>query len=150
MTDTKIVEAVERLSVEAIGVTTLALAHIDPALELTLRQWRALVVIGSAPSGIRVGEIAARLGGSGPSTSRLVRRLEERGLIDAKRDESDRRAMLVRLTADGRRLRDALVVGRRDLIRGALATVRLPGDGGLAENLDRITDRLAALGRGQP
>jgi len=150
MTDTNIVEAVERLSVEAIGVTTLALARIDPDLELTLRQWRALVVIGSAPSGIRVGEIAARLGSSGPSTSRLLRRLEERGLVDARRDDTDRRAMLVRTTADGRRLRDALVVGRRDLIREALATLRLPAAGGLAESLDGITDRLAALGRGRP
>ena len=148
MTDTGIVEAVERLSVEAIGVTALALTRVDPDLELTLRQWRALVVIESTSRGLRVGEIAARLGSSGPSTSRLVRRLEERGLVDARRDESDRRATLVRLTAAGERLRTALVKQRRDLIRGALSTSQFPQGKSLAESLDHITDCLAALGRG--
>lgn len=149
MTDTSIVEAVERLSVEAVGVTTLALMRVDPDLELTLRQWRALVVIESTRSGLRVGEIAARLGSSGPSSSRLVRRLEERGLVEAKRDESDRRATLVRLTAAGERLRTALVEQRRDLIRGALSTRPLPPGEDLAESLEHIADCLAGLGRGR-
>lgn len=145
MTDTRIVEAVERLSVEAIGVTTLALMRVNPDLELTLRQWRALVVLESTRSGLRVGEIAARLGSSGPSTSRLVRRLEERGLVDARRDESDRRATLVRLTAAGERLRTALVEQRRDLIRGALSARQFPTGESLAESLDHIADCLADL-----
>jgi DNA-binding MarR family transcriptional regulator len=149
MTETTIVEAVERLSAEAVGVTTLALTRVDPDLELTLRQWRALVVIESTSPGLRIGEIAARLGSSGPSTSRLVRRLEERGLVDSRRDESDRRATLVRLTAAGERLRTALVEQRRDLIHGALSTRQLPSDGSLAESLDHIADCLADLGRGR-
>jgi DNA-binding MarR family transcriptional regulator len=107
------------------------------------------VVIESTSPGLRIGEIAARLGSSGPSTSRLVRRLEERGLVDSRRDESDRRATLVRLTAAGERLRTALVEQRRDLIHGALSTRQLPSDGSLAESLDHIADCLADLGRGR-
>ena len=59
------------------------------------------LVVGAATDGIRVGEIAGRIGSAVPTTSRLVRRLERRGLVAAERDEADRRATLVRLTPTG-------------------------------------------------
>ncbi len=136
-TDERIVEAVERLMVEAIGVTTVALAQAAPAVDLSIAQWRALMVVGSRASGIRVGEIAARIGSAVPTTSRLVRRLERRALVVAQRDETDRRATLVRLTESGELIRTAIVERRRQLVRDALS-VRpdaLSGElaGGLAE-----------------
>ena len=119
--DERIVEAVERLMVEAIGVTTVALAQSAPDVDLSIAQWRALVVVSARESGIRVGEIAARMGSAVPTTSRLVRRLERRGLVVAQRDEADRRATLVRLTDTGERIRNAIVDRRRQLVRDALA-----------------------------
>ena len=135
--DERIVEAVERLMVEAIGVTTVALAQSAPDVDLSIAQWRALVVVSASESGIRVGEIAARMGSAVPTTSRLVRRLERRGLVLAQRDEADRRATLVRLTDTGERIRNAIVDRRRQLVRDALASrpEGLSGElvGGLAE-----------------
>lgn len=119
--DERIIDAVERLMVEAIGVTTVALAQAAPDVDLTVAQWRGLVVVGSSPGGIRVGEIAARIGSAVPTTSRLVRRLERRGLVVAERDEADRRATLVRLTESGETIRTAIVERRRQLVRDALS-----------------------------
>ncbi len=135
--DERIVEAIERLMVEAIGVTTVALAQAAPEVDLSIAQWRALMVVGSRADGIRVGEIASRIGSAVPTTSRLVRRLERRGLVVAQRDETDRRATLVRLTESGERIRTAIVARRRQLVREALSVRAdaLPGElvGGLAE-----------------
>jgi DNA-binding MarR family transcriptional regulator len=70
-----------------------------------------------------------------PAASRLLRRLERRGYVATARDESDRRATLVRLTVAGSRLRTAVIERRRALLNEALAAhaSRLPKDlsGGL-------------------
>lgn len=128
-----VLEALELLFFGAIGITSFALAGAA-ASELTLSQWRALVVVGRT-DGIRVGDVAARVGISMPAASRLLRRLERRGYVATARDESDRRATLVRLTVAGSRLRTAVIERRRALLNEALAAhaSRLPKDlsGGL-------------------
>ena len=115
MADQRLVNALEGLVVGAVGMTTAALEAFAPAVELTLPQWRALVVVARG-DGIRIGEIGARVGMGVPSTSRLVRRLERRGLVATERDETDRRATLVRATPAGRELWTSLVDHRRALI----------------------------------
>jgi DNA-binding MarR family transcriptional regulator len=114
-----IIESLEMLMFGAVGMTTLALSAAS-AGELTLSQWRALVVIGKVDA-VRVGDIALAVGISLPSASRLVQRLERRHLVTTERDEADRRATLVRLTAKGHELRDEVVARRRGLMESALA-----------------------------
>lgn len=131
-----VMECLELLMFGAIGMTSVALAQ-TAASDLTLPQWRALVVVGRVDS-IRVGEVAARIGMSLPSTSRLIGRLERRGYVTTERDESDRRATLVRLTPDGHSVRAAVIKHRRRLMNDALAShaSRLPKD--LARGIDTI------------
>jgi DNA-binding MarR family transcriptional regulator len=113
-----ILDSLQSIMVGAVGMTTMALSRAS-AGELTLSQWRAIVVIGRNGR-VRVGDISAAVGMSLPSTSRLVRRLERRGLVATERDEADRRATLVRLTATGRRLRTRVMDRRRALMDAAL------------------------------
>ena len=124
----EVIESLELLMFEAIGMTAIAVALATTG-ELTLPQWRALVVVGRVDA-VRVGDIAAAVGMSLPSTSRLIQRLERRGLVTTVRDESDRRATLVRLTDGGRDLRHRVVTRRRALMEDALAAhaPRLPRD----------------------
>jgi DNA-binding MarR family transcriptional regulator len=112
--------AVERILVGGVGVTTLALNEAPEAVELTLAQWRVLAIVAQR-DGVRIGELAGRLGIGVPSASRLVRRLERHGLATAERDERDRRATLVRASGEGRRVREGVLRRRGDLIAGALA-----------------------------
>jgi DNA-binding MarR family transcriptional regulator len=109
-------DALDRVIVAAVGMTTVALAQANPAGELTLPQWRVLMVIGQTPSGVRVSDIARRIGSSSPSASRLIRRMERAGLVSTERDERDRRATLVRLTDSGAKLRSAVIAHRRHVV----------------------------------
>jgi DNA-binding MarR family transcriptional regulator len=111
--------ALERLVVAAVAVTARALSDVAP--ELTLLQWRVLVVVDEAANGIAVGAIAARLGAKVAATSRLVGRLRSHGLVEAVRDEGDARISLVRLSPEGRRLRDRVIDRRRVDLRASLA-----------------------------
>ncbi|HET7029115.1 MAG TPA: MarR family transcriptional regulator [Candidatus Limnocylindrales bacterium] len=128
--------------VESVGITTIALGQASPDVELSFPQWRALVVVGSTHDGIRVGEIAGRIGSAVPTTSRLVRRLERRGLVTAERDEADRRATRVRLTPLGEAIRVALVDRRRELVRAALARRAGPLSTDLLTGLAEISEAL--------
>jgi DNA-binding MarR family transcriptional regulator len=117
--DGTLVFEIERLLSVGIGITAIALDQTPDAEELTLAQWRALVV-AAANEGVRIGELATRLGLSVPAASRLVRRVERRGFVSTARAEDDRRATNVTLTAAGRRTVDAVVGRRRRLIGLAL------------------------------
>jgi DNA-binding MarR family transcriptional regulator len=143
--DERLVEAVERLVIEAVGITTIALNQAVPGIDVTLPQWRALVVIGGRATGVRVGEIATRVGSSVPTASRLVSRLERRGLVEVERDAADRRATLVRLTPLGETHRRALVDQRRLLIRQSLLA-RGPLTRDLTAGLEEIGEALAIYG----
>jgi DNA-binding MarR family transcriptional regulator len=83
---------------------------------------------------VPMSAIAEALGVSGASTTGIIDRMEERGLVERGRDESDRRVVKVALTEAGRQLMLGLATERRE----RLAT--------LLEALD--DDDLAALLRG--
>lgn len=72
--------------------------------DLTLPQLRALGILARAPS--RMGDLAAVLGSSLPATTSLVERLEGKGLAERAPDPTDRRAVVCRLTDQGRALAD--------------------------------------------
>ncbi|HEY3524379.1 MAG TPA: MarR family transcriptional regulator [Candidatus Limnocylindrales bacterium] len=121
-----LLDALERLSVGIIGVTSAVFVG-DPPIDLTLLQWRTLVVATEAGDGLRISELAARVGASLPSASRLVERLVRRGLVSVEPDPMDRRARLVRPTAAGLELRTRLVERRRNLLAQRVAAISVPG-----------------------
>ncbi len=106
------------MTVGAVGLTTRALAHAAPSVELTFQQWRALLILGEDPNGARVGEVASRVGVTLPATSRLLRRLERRGLAVLATDDADRRATRARLTEAGASVRRDILAYRRAALRG--------------------------------
>ncbi len=121
MPDPRLVDAVELLMRAAIGVTTGSLAEAGGGSDLTLQQWRAVVVVvESGGNGIRVGALGARLGMAPPGASRLVRRLERRGLVVLSRPDGDRRTAVVRTSLAGLGLWEEVVRRRRVHIGEAL------------------------------
>ncbi len=72
--------------------------------DLTEQQWRVLRVLASAESPMDVGQIADETFLLGPSLSRILAKLDNRGLVVRRTDPADHRRSVVRLSADGRRL----------------------------------------------
>jgi DNA-binding MarR family transcriptional regulator len=133
---------IERLLTSGIGITARAIDQTAEATELTLIQWRVLV-IASQTDGLRIGELAAHLGISIPSASRLVRRIESQGLVTATRADDDRRATNIALTKAGRKIVDAVVRCRRGLIRLPLSTEAGDLPAAAAPLVGQIANRLA-------
>ncbi len=88
----------------------------EPWLELNMStpQFKALLLI-SDEEGIRMRELARKLGGSFSNATVLVDRLVDRGLVERLADSQDRRVVLVRTTEEGRRLIQQLVTSWRSL-----------------------------------
>jgi DNA-binding MarR family transcriptional regulator len=133
---------IERLLTSGIGITARAIDQTPEAAELTLVQWRVLVIASQA-EGLRIGELAAHLGISIPSASRLVRRIEAQGLVTAMRADDDRRATNIALTKAGREIVDVVVRRRRELIGRALSAESEDPMADAAAIVRQIADRLA-------
>ena len=127
-TDQRVVDAVERIILGGVAITARALG--GDIADLTFPQWRVLTIVGEHGAGASVSAIGQRVGVSAPSASRLLRRLEDRGLIELQRDAQDRRFMRVQLTDTGRAARSEVIERRRILIRDALGAFEqsLPAD----------------------
>jgi DNA-binding MarR family transcriptional regulator len=141
-TGTARLTSLQQVTAALVGVTARALAETGTAHELTLVQWRTLVV-ASDDRTTRVGDVAARVGLSMPSASRLVKRMHQRGLIETQRDPQNGRVLLVRLTAEGRRITESIVRRRLELVEAELAAT-----GPLPDATDEVLRALAlALSR---
>jgi len=69
---------------------------------LSAAQYNVLRILrGAGESGLPCGEIGARLVTHDPDITRLIDKLERRGLVARARDAADRRVVTVRITAAG-------------------------------------------------
>jgi DNA-binding MarR family transcriptional regulator len=137
-----LVQAIERILVSGIAITSTAIADAAASEELTLGQWRALAIV-HASDRLRIGELALRLAIAVPSASRLVRRLEDRGLVAPQRDELDRRATVIAMTPTGEAVFDAVTDRRRALIADAVNGQVLDADTQRA--IEALADRMNAF-----
>jgi DNA-binding MarR family transcriptional regulator len=116
-----VVDAVLSASRSLIAVATMSLGAA--AEETTIAQYRALVVLASRGSQ-RVTDLAAALDVAPSTAGRMCDRLVRKGLVRRHRGRSDRRAVLIAITAAGRAVVDQATARRRQLISAILA--RLP------------------------
>ncbi len=112
-------DELEPLIKGSVAITARAIAAAG--VDLSFQQWRVLVVVGDSPDGGTVSEIAERIGATLSAASRLVGRLERRGLVRATKDEHDRRATRVTLSEAGSDLRNQVMAKRRQMAAEILA-----------------------------
>ncbi len=148
MSDDAAVQAIERVARATVGMTTWALAEATSGLDLSLLQWRALLIVGDDPAGARVGHVGDGVGVPLPAASRLVQRLQRRGLVHLERDPDDGRATRVRLTHAGSHTRSAVLARRRDLISEALGHTILSAEA--VQGLRVVAERFERIGREIP
>ena len=76
-------------------------AQILKSVDLSATQYNVLRILRGSPEGLPCGEIASRMITRDPDITRLLDRLEKRGLISRWRETKDRRVVMTRITAEG-------------------------------------------------
>jgi DNA-binding MarR family transcriptional regulator len=76
--------------------------------DLSMTQYNVLRILRGAPGGLPCGEIANRMITRDPDITRLLDRLEKRGLISRSRETKDRRMVTARITPAGLKLLGSL------------------------------------------
>jgi DNA-binding MarR family transcriptional regulator len=76
--------------------------------EVTQTEYDVLYELSKAPAGLSMVEINRNILMTQGGVSRLVQRLEQRGLLERCADPSDARAALISLTPEGARLQRAI------------------------------------------
>jgi DNA-binding MarR family transcriptional regulator len=105
--------------------------------ELSGTQYYVLRILRGAPAGLSCGELGNQMITRDPDITRLLDRLEKRGLISRSRETRDRRTVMVRMTPAGLDL-----VGRFD---GPVQAVHREQLGHLGENrLTKLSQLLTA------
>jgi DNA-binding MarR family transcriptional regulator len=116
--DAEALSALDLVAVGSVALTERAVS--EEGVELTLAQWRVLVILGEAEEGATVKEIAGRMSSNHSAVSRFVARMRRRGLVWANKDDRDARVTRVRLTVEGRGLRTAVLERREGYLRAVL------------------------------
>lgn len=114
MAQTEEIRDILRLQDEIIRHRTLWDAEPWLELDMSTPQLKALLLI-SEEEGIRMRELARRLGGSFSNATVLVDRLVDRGLVERLADPEDRRVVLVRTADEGQQLIEQLITSWRTL-----------------------------------
>ncbi|HWW73927.1 MAG TPA: MarR family transcriptional regulator [Pyrinomonadaceae bacterium] len=77
-------------------------AQVLKGVELTPTQYNALRILrGAGSEGLTCGEISERMVTKDSDITRLLDRLEKRGLVSRERPETNRRVVLTRITGEG-------------------------------------------------
>jgi DNA-binding MarR family transcriptional regulator len=111
--------------------------------DLSGTQYNVLRILRGAPEGLPCGEIASRMITRDPDVTRLLDRLEKRGLISRCRETKDRRTVMTRIAPAGLKLLATLDDPIRDAHRkqlGHLGPKRLQT---LAELLRKARSRVS-------
>jgi DNA-binding MarR family transcriptional regulator len=111
--------------------------------DLSPTQYNVLRILRGAPEGLACGEIAGRMITRDPDVTRLLDRLEKRGLIARSRESQDRRMVLTRITPEGLRTLSELDQPIQDMHRQQLGHLGRKRLGALSELLQLARKHLA-------
>lgn len=107
--------------------------------DLSPHQARALRVV-SERDGVRLSELAEILRIAPRSATEVADALQERGLVERSADPADRRAVLLRPTDEGRRVRDDVERARAAVSAELVAGLPAADRAHLARILRTLTD----------
>lgn len=108
---------------------------------ISLAQWGALLAIHekgeASPS-----DVATRVGIDRGATTRLIARMEEKGLLTRRMNEADGRSVVLALSPETAALMPTLVAASREVNRAALAKLPEAERAALLAALSSLLDRL--------
>jgi len=109
--------------------------------DLLPREYAVLHALSGAGDGLRVTELMDDALLTQAGVSRLVARMETRGLVERREDQADARACRIALTAEGREIYRSLGQAHARQVREAMTRALGPA---ALETLRELTDALVA------
>jgi DNA-binding MarR family transcriptional regulator len=135
-----------RLWLRLLTCTYIIETHVRKALaaqfKTTLPRFDLMAQLERAPQGLKMGELSRRMLVTGGNVTGIVDQLERAGLIVRTEDPADRRAYLVKLTRDGRRLFAQMAAQHESWIVSLLAGIPKREQRALNESLLRLRAQL--------
>jgi DNA-binding MarR family transcriptional regulator len=132
-----VVDAVLTASRVLVAVAARSLG--DVAEEVTLTQYRTLVVLASrGPQSLAA--LAETVDVTSPTATRMCDRLIRKGLVQRRHDRGDRRLVRLTVTPKGRDLVDAVSERRRAEIAGLLCAIPTDQQAALVDSLRRLAE----------
>jgi len=110
--------------------------------DISPTQYNVLRILRGAPQGLACTEIGKRMISRDPDITRLLDRLEKRGLISRCREVKDRRQVLTRISPQGLRLLGDLDGPVTDIHRQQLGHLGREGMRSLQELLERAREKV--------
>lgn len=128
----------EATTLEIVRTADMLSRGLVPVLkseDLSATQYNVLRILRGAPEGLPCGEIADRMITRDPDVTRLLDRLEKRGLVSRWRESKDRRMVLTRITPEGLQVLARLDLSIRETHKSQLGHLG-------RERLDALTELL--------
>jgi DNA-binding MarR family transcriptional regulator len=106
-----------------VDLVVAPLGEVLRTENLSTSQYNVLRILRGAAEPLPCGEISERMVRRDPDLTRLLDRMEKRGLIARERATADRRVVLTKVTPEGRALVDAIEPAVERALEKALAHV---------------------------
>lgn len=135
VSDQDAIDALLRASRALVGVAAASLAEVE---DVTLPQYRALVLLSARPR-TSVSELASALGIHPTTATRLTDRLVRKELVVRSDDPADRRVTTLQLSRDGRRIVADVMRARADQLRRIVAAMPVGSLASLIGALERFS-----------
>ena len=135
-------ESVGFLMKQAIELQSRAIEARMAEYSITDAQWRPLFLL-SLHDWSTVSQIARHVGCDAGATTRMVDRLEDKGMVRRVRSTDDRRVQQVELTDEGKQVAAIVPYVIADVLNMHLAEL----SNGEIETLRRLLERIVATGR---
>jgi DNA-binding MarR family transcriptional regulator len=135
-----------RLWLRLLTCTHLVETHVRKALakefKTTLPRFDLMAQLERAPHGVQMGELSRRMLVTGGNVTGIVDQLERGGLLVRTEDPADRRAYLVKLTKEGRRLFGQMAAEHETWIVKLFSGIPKREQRALTESLTRLRGQL--------
>jgi len=135
-----------RLWLRLLTCTNLVETHVRKALakefKTTLPRFDLMAQLERAPHGLQMGELSRRMLVTGGNVTGIVDQLERGGLLVRTEHPADRRAYLVKLTKEGRRLFGQMAAEHETWIVKLFSGIPKREQRALTESLTRLRGQL--------
>ena len=135
-----------RLWLRLLTCSHLVENHVRKALgtrfKTTLPRFDLMAQLERVPEGLQMGELSRRMLVTGGNVTGIVDQLERAGLLVRTEDPADRRAYLVKLTKEGRRLFSQMAVEHESWIVNLFSGISKREQRALNDSLSHLRAQL--------